>query len=338
VIELRRVRGPLDETQLEWVSQLYGPVDHKYRSLDYLRHQLVENPFGWSVHVFALDGDRAVGHCCVVPFRARRGGDELAVGKLEGLAFDPAYRGRRADGGSNAVDLLAALYELAHDNGLPIVFGLAPPGVDRIHVRAGCRQVPVDAPAYVLVADVDAFARGSASRRRRAASALAAGQRTLLIPAATVRSSTRVERPRDEHAELAAAHPAVNGWTISGDDAWEWYVGSDVLRVVEVSGRHGSRALVKLADDETTQIVSWRPAGPGLTPAFALLRCVARLAREHRAPTLRFQPWPGSDPGGALTRACRLAGLVRRPEVDLVVHGDTALDRFRLTPFFYVTF
>jgi len=340
MIELRRVRGPLDDTQLAWVSELYGPVDHKYRSLGYLRHQLVDNPFGWSLHVFALDGERAVGHCCVVPFRARRGDEELAVGKLEGLAFDSAYRGRRADGGSNAVDLLAALYEHAHEHGLPIVFGLAPPGVDRIHVRAGCRQVPVDAPAYVLVTDARAFARGAGRRRRLAATALSVAQRTLatlggaILPA----PGASAETPRESDAVLGSATADDGRWTVSGADAWDWYVGSGVLRVVEVPGRNGSRALVKLADDETAQIVAWRPRRAGLAPALALLRALARLAREHRAPTLRFQPWPGCDPGGALSRACRLAGLVRRAEVDLVVHGDEELDAFRLTPFFYVTF
>ena len=83
-------------------------VDAKYRSLSYVRHQFVDNLFGWSVNIFALAEGRAVGHCGVIPFRARRGAEPFIAGKLEALAVDGRHRGRRADdGGSLATDILS---------------------------------------------------------------------------------------------------------------------------------------------------------------------------------------------------------------------------------------
>lgn len=339
MIELERVRGPLDDGRLADISRLYGPVDAKYRSLGYLRHQFAENPFGWAAHVFATADGRAVGHCGVVPFRARRDGEVVAVGKLEGLAVEQEFRGRRDDGGSVATDVLRALYAFAHDQELPVLFGLAPPAVARIHLRAGCKTVPSNAPAYVQVTSPRTFAQGTSRRRRAAAGALAAGQRAVQTPFATEASLADVAV--DDAGLVATA--ADEGWTVSGADAWDWYRGAGVLRALEVPGPAGGRAIIRLDDSQaaTVQIVAWRPRRPGLRAGARLLAAAARVAREHGAPTLRFQPWasPGSDE--SLATACRLLGFVTRPEADLLLHVDgdtTAWDGVRLTPFFYVTF
>jgi hypothetical protein len=336
-VELLRIRGPLDDEKLGWLTQIYGPVDAKYRSLDYVRHQFVANPFGWSVHVFAVAAEGAVGHCGVVPFAARLGDEPATVGKLEALAVAPAHRGRRAeDGGSVATDILTTLYAFAHENELPILFGLAPPPVARIHMRAGCRQVPLDAPAYVLVSDPRSFGRTEPSRKRRAAAtALSLAQSAL-----TARARATPQPVIAADAELAAAETADGTWTVSGADAWDWYAGSGVLRALELPD---SRVLVRVdeAAETTVQIVAWRATRGGLLPAARALRAAARVARDRHAPTLRFQPWRGSGGGGELARACRLLGFVRRPEAPLLVHtSDERFDRAapRLTPFFYVTF
>ncbi len=351
MVEIRRIRGPLDDEQLAWLTEIYGPVDTKYRSLAYVRHQFVENPYGWSAHVFAVAEEGAVGHCGVVPFRARFGDHVLTVGKLEALAVAPAYRGQREDGGSVATDILVALYPFAVENGMRVLFGLAPPAVARIHVRAGCRQVPLDAPAYVFVSSRRTFVTQSGSLRRNiAAAALSVVQNATLSGAyAGTRLVTGAwARPREEHpgeadADLARSFADEGSWTVSGSDAWEWYVGSGVLRALEVPGRFGSRALVRIdeSDETTVQLVAWRPRREGLLPAILLLGAAAAIARRRSAPTLRFQPWRGSGGDGALARACRLLGFVKRREAELLLYsGDATFGdaNVQLTPFFYVTF
>lgn len=182
MIEIRKVRGPLDDEQLGWIAALYGPVDGKYRSPEYVRHQFVANPFGWSVNVFAVADGRGVGHCGVVPFHARKPDGRFVAGKLEALVVDEAYRGRRPElGKSVATAVLETLYAFALDNGIEVLFGLAPPPVAAIHVRAGCRQAPVDAAAYVHVASPLAFAASQATARRKAlVLGLAIAQKTAL--------------------------------------------------------------------------------------------------------------------------------------------------------------
>ncbi|HZT15330.1 MAG TPA: hypothetical protein VFA19_05230 [Gaiellaceae bacterium] len=346
-VEIVALRGPLDDEKLGWLVDLYGPVDEKYASLDFVRHQFVGNPFGWSAHVFALDHGRPVGHSGAVPFVARRGDEELVAGKIEAVTVDAAYRGRRAeDGGSVATDVLSTLYPFAVENGMRVLFGLAPPGVARVHARAGCRLLPLDAPAYTAVLDPRSWGSHEPSRSRRvAASALAAGQRAAMLalraPARVASSGpARVSDPAREDAPLADGPHGLPGWTISGADAWEWYRGSGVLRTLEVGGAHGSRGLVRPGTGASpAQIVAWEPRRPGIVPAALFLEQAARVASARGAPTLRFQPWKGDAAERTLARACRLLGFVQRPEANLVVYStDTSYDDVRLTPFFYVTF
>ena len=336
-VEIRSLCGPLTEEQVGWIVDLYGPVDAKYRSARYVRHQFVDNPFGWSVNVFAVDGGRAVGHCGVIPFRATRDSRSFVAGKLEALAVDAAYRGRRAeDGGSVATDILVRLYPFAVENGMELVFGLAPPPVARIHVRASCHLVPTNAPAYTSVVDVESFAGPDGSWKRRiGAYGLAGVQRAILAP---FPASSSLGKPGDEDADLASVADGRHGWTVSGADSWTWFAGSGVLRALALDD--GTRALVRLDDSHATtvQIIAWRPRSPGLRAALRLLAAASALARSHRAPTLRFQPWRGGAAEAVLARACVLAGFVRRPEADLLLFPDAAQPDVRLTPFFYATF
>jgi len=347
-IEIRPIRGPLDEEQLGLLAGLYGAVDGKYASIDYVRHQFVQNPFGWAAHVFVLDDGRAVGHCSAVPFRARRGATELVAGKIEAVVVDAEHRGRRPDGRSLATEMLAALYPFALDNAMDVLFGLAPPHVARVHVRAGCHQVSVEAPAYTMITNAAAFGRQAESSKRRAAGhVLGAVQSGVVAGAeAFVRTTTAsdaptLERPTAADADLAVAETSDDWWTISGADAWDWFIGSGTLEAVEIPGEGGCRALIRLGPSGSSpaQIVAWHPRRPGLAPALRLLGATAKLARERGAPTLRFQPWTGEGGDGSLARACGRLGFLKRPEAALVVYSrDPGLDPLRLTPFFYVTF
>jgi len=347
-VEILPLRGPLDDERLRWITALYGVVDSKYSSLEFVRHQFVSNPFGWTAHVFVLDDGRAVGHCCAVPFTARRGDETLVAGKIEAVVVDAEHRGRRSDGRSLATEMLATLYPFGLDSGMDVLFGLAPPHVARVHVRAGCHQIPPDAPAYTMVVDAGAFGRvGGSQKRRTAARALAAGQGLAVAGASTVArvlvrpGGVQLRSPTPADAELGQTDNPDDRWTISGADSWDWFVGSGTLEALEIPGRNGCRALIRFPSSGSSpaQIVAWKARRPGLAPALLLLGASARLARERGAPTLRFQPWAGPGGDGRLTRACSLVGFVRRPEAPLVMYSrDTRLDTLRLTPFFYVTF
>jgi hypothetical protein len=348
-VEVHTLKGPLDDEQLGWVSQLYGPVDPKYASSEFVRHQFVDNGFGWSTHAFALDDGTPVGHTAIVPFHARLGDRPLTAGKIEAVIVAESHRGRRtAEGKSIALEVLQSAYAGGHEHGIDVLFGLAPPRVTAIHARAGCRRVTVPAETWVLFSNPRLAAREWERKRRIAAVVLSLTQRVIVGIAYAVarlanlgRGGPRVETPTAADAELGVANAPDGTWTISGADDWDWYASSGILKAVELAGPFGVRALVALGAPRTpVQIVAWRPRRGGALPAILLLGTGLRLARRLHAPTLRFQPWQGSGGNGSLATACRLLGFVRRPDAELVVHdgGSPVEANPELTPFFYVTF
>jgi hypothetical protein len=335
-LRVETVRGPLDEDRLGWVSSLYGRVDAKYRSREYLRHLLVENPFGWSLHAFVLDGERPVGHCCVVPMRARRRGEELVAGKVEAFFVEEEDRARSVgeDEVLVAVAVLRDLYDFAERSGIEVLHAFATPDLGVLHRMLGFRGVAVGSPSFVRLVRPDAGA---------AASALAAAQRLVGAAARLAAPTRRSLRPLAEgDAALGEAEAPGDAWTISGRDAWAWYATSGLLAVLEV---RGAQALVRTADGsaEGFRVLSWRASRGGLLPAVRVLGAAASVARSQRAAALRFQPWLGEVGDGRLTRAARLLGFVRRSDFSTlyVRSRDPELARAEnvaLTPFFYTTF
>jgi hypothetical protein len=342
--ELRVISDEVGSQELAWIAALYGPVDPKYRSQSFLRHQFLDNPFGWSVHVFAIDDGVPVAHTSAIPCRARSGSRELVAAKVEALVVAESHRGRRDDGTNIAVTINERLHEAVHSRGVPVLFALATEQANRVFERAGYRSVRHDAISYVAVTSARKAARGRSWRAAASVAVLSAFHRLLLaaasVPARVVAGFPAVDVRNVSADDVALVLPASTGpWTISGSDAWDWYAGSGLLRVVEVAGRFGSHAVVRLpvdADDRApAQIVAWQPRRGGIIPALLLLDAVMGAARRTGAGTLRFQPPTFS---GSLDRVCRGLGWLTRPIVALELHGDASFDHVALSPFFYVTF
>jgi GNAT superfamily N-acetyltransferase len=290
------------------VADLYGQADPKYRRDDVLSHLFTQSPAGPALHSFALDDGRAVGHCAVVPMRARRGPDELRCGKLEALWIEESHRGRTAGEEPLYRTLLDRLYAFADERGFELIHGHATPRIGRV-----IRFVPVEGvgkPSWVSV-----VAPGE-----RALKLLAGAQRGLReLARAFSRPKARAAlRPANaEDADLLEApSPPPGRWTAVLGDAWEWYRSSPLVRVLDIPGEHGCRALIQVPATpfEPVRIVGWRSEHPGLRAAALVLAAAGRVARQAGAPTLRFQPWPSEAGDGALQRACRLLGLVRRDD------------------------
>jgi hypothetical protein len=357
-IDVRTVRGPLEDGRLTWIADLYGRADAKYRALPYLRNRFVENPFGWSLHAFALDGETPVGHCAVVPMKARMGTRAPVTGKVEALFIEEPYRGevRLADGSERmlAVALLSALYAFADESGIEVLHAYANADLGVLHRLLGCRRLSVGEATYVAVTRPIEFAERTSSLARKAAGVgLFAGQTALressyLAARLLARSwnGPLLREGADDDAELGETAPAGDRrWTISGSDSWSWYLGSGLIRILTVPGPAGCRAVVLLPEGGggALRIVSWSPRRTGLLPALLLLGAAGRLGRRVGAATLRFQPWPSQTGNGTLARACKLLGWIRREDfTTLYVRSRSRAlvegDPIALTPYFYVTF
>lgn len=327
--EIVTVAGP-DATQLDWVSSLYGRADPKYRDRAFVEHLFLRNPVGPSLHAFAVERGRAVGHCCVVRTAARFGDDTLAAGKLEALWVEESHRGRVAGNEPVVRRLLSRLYAFSDEQGVELVHALATPRIGGVIAFD-----PVDGVGERTFVGL--------LRDGGAASALALAQRAarrLLVP----RAAEAVVREADAaDADLVdVPGPADRRWAIVPGEAWDWYRSSPLIRVVDLGD---CRALVQVpgTGTEPLRIVSWRAERPTLRTALRLVAAAARLADERGAATLRFQPWDGPAGDGALSRACRVSGFVRRADLTTVWLRTTRPELARTgapvsTPFLYLGF
>jgi hypothetical protein len=227
-----------------------------------------------------------------------RGSEALRCGKLEALWIEESHRGRPPDGPPLYRTLLDQLYAFADERGFEVIHGHATQRIGRV-IRFTPLE-PVGKPSWVSVIE----AKGPAAR------GLAATQRGLRSLARA--GNAQVREATSEDADLVAAPPPPAGrWAPVVGDAWDWYRSSPLVRVLEAAD---FRALIQLPATpfEPVRIVGWRPRRAGLRAAASLLAAAARIARGAGAPTLRFQPWPSEAGDGALERACRLLGFVRR--------------------------
>src|SRR5262245_24753973 len=116
MVEVRLIRGPLDDERLAWIARLYGRHDGKDLSPELVRHQVVENPFCWSLIGYAIEPDRGAGHCGVIPVTSRRGQEILLAGHVEGFFLEEEFRSVVTEEGRGrplAVEMLSELYRFA---------------------------------------------------------------------------------------------------------------------------------------------------------------------------------------------------------------------------------
>lgn len=316
MVEIVTAAGPLDPVRMRWVAGLYGRADPKYRRDEILEHLLTKSPAGPALHAFALDDGRPVGHCSVISMPARRGTDAFRCGKLEALFVDEPYRRRRMDGQTVARSMLDQLYDFATQHGIDLLHAYVAPRVGNV---IAFDPLVVGEPSLVALLRGDALA---STRARTAAETLGRLQslaRTSGYAAARLGSGAGSEvELRPAHAadaDLVEGPPLPAGsWSVVVDDAWDWYRSSPLVRVLEITGPHGCRALIQIGGSpgEPVRLIGWRPRRSGIRAAILLLGVLGRLARNEGAATLRFQPWASPAANGTLRKACRLLGFVHR--------------------------
>src|SRR5437660_5145555 len=85
-MRIEAIEGPIGTELLQHVCALYGRnVDSRYADLDFTRRVFNGNPAGRSYHVFAFEGEEAIGCYAVVPMKVVARGRKLWAGKGETL-------------------------------------------------------------------------------------------------------------------------------------------------------------------------------------------------------------------------------------------------------------
>lgn len=341
-IETRR--SPLDAEHAEAIARLYGPADPKYRSPAFLREVFEENPHRFSMHAFAVDGDRIVGHCGIVPIDGRLGSTRIETGKYEAFVVADDAQSASTDAGVPvALGLLRSVTEAADQAGMSIAHSLTSKQLGMLLRMLGARPFELEDTVLLGVVDPRAFAEGL-SRRHRAAASVLAGATAALTAAirlgARLLGLARVEiTPAGADDLVGLVRAPDDAWTIDPADSASWFASLGHVTKIDLRGRLQSTILVRppLSPGEDCHVLAWARGTPRTAVALVALAAARRLSGGARA--LRVQLWqPQAAP--ALRAACRLLLFVPTPARTALYVRIRGIDAVppAVNPFFYAPF
>ena len=206
---------------------------------------------------------------------ARRGSAGFLCGKLEALFLEESHRGRRAGERPVVLELLDRLYSFADERGVELIHGLATPRIGRV-----IGFLPLDnVGKRTLVSATghrDELGAGHApscagTRWRPEKGGRELGYAIANVAARRPEGAT-LRAPTGDDADLAEGPPVPPGrWTVVAADAWDWYRSSPLLRVLEIPGADGCRALPQVPGRPESLSVS--SAGVPRAPASSRPSC-----------------------------------------------------------------
>lgn len=149
-MDIKLIKGPLCQEFLEAIASLYGSYDNKYKSVDFCRIQFNENPSGYSLHAFACDRNKIVGHIAVIPIEIYVNGERQLSGKAEAFCVKEKYRTKLIDGSYIGIILPTELFKFAIDEGIEVIHLIANEKVGMIHKTAGCKKINIHSKNFIF--------------------------------------------------------------------------------------------------------------------------------------------------------------------------------------------
>jgi hypothetical protein len=152
-IHLDVLKGPVGKTELEGIARTYGRHNRRFQSLEFCRTVFNENPYGYSHHAFAYDGERVIGHYSAIPMRLRDRGKRVFAARGEALFVEEAYRPRPVDVDGKqfpcGIALMDTVWSRAWADGVELIYLTTTPDLARILQRMrGFSCIPVPSAEY----------------------------------------------------------------------------------------------------------------------------------------------------------------------------------------------
>ncbi len=323
MLRLETIKGPVDDTLLRHIGEMYGvDTDTRYRSLDFVRAVFNGNPAGYSYHVFAFDGDRAVGCYAIIPFPIVSRGRAVPAGKAEALFLHKDYRTQRVGGALAGIAMMMLGHKFALESGIELLFSLPGADVGLILRATGFKmvQAPLDHRYFLLRPGEIRQLHGS-RKRMMAAQGLSLAQRAL---AAAFNGHGRVEIGRSDYlsrqiSRIAAREPvAADKWSVGvSEEALRWWLSFGYLQILTADAKPEEYALfTRGGPGGNVEILDWNLTGAGT----AALGHIVRLARQEGTLAVSFAQQLAASP--SLRRAAALLGFIpRRIERTIYVYS-----------------
>jgi hypothetical protein len=362
-VEITVMKGPLGEDLLQAITTTYGSHDRKYSSLSFCRTVFNENPSGYSLHAFARDKDRIVGHYAVIPVEICGRGKRELSGKGEALFLERRYRSELIRNGNEdlplGIGLAVRLYNFALQQDIAVVHVIADSNVGVIHRMAGCRQGVVEQTKSVFVLDTRVSSGSDGSPARLWASrAIFLCQHVLLSFFRLLSLFSRKpiilhgkevdgsDTFLDHMSKYNCGQAEAETWTIARNRAnLLWFFRTGLLEAVRTDSFSRQYIVIRRNSEPGSDVEivdSNLSAGAGLSAIGLLCAVIARAKTEKAGRVVSHSSLP-RDRTNKLLLLMRLFGFVSKTEKRFIYlrsndHFFLDAENIAFTPFFYSTF
>jgi hypothetical protein len=294
-MEIRIIKGPLSDIQLEDIAALYGLVDAKYKDPNYCRYLFNANPFGFSIHAFAHSEEQAVGHISLIPMQIHTPAGRKLSYKAEAFYLMEEYRKDwitwEDDELPLGLALPKALYASVTALDTAVIHLLADEEIGKIHQFAGCKQVPIEARESFLMLDPTVYLdRESSTLKRLMIHGVHCYQtvvnRLLFRP---ITQAVKLSNSLPDEM-LPTSPESTDGWTIdAGHDFSRWLLDSPYIRVFSTAEQ--SFCVVKLCEypGRTTEILCYSSSEGSPAQTAAIIGKIVQEARSRQASSVIFR-------------------------------------------------
>jgi hypothetical protein len=347
--EIEVVRGPLPSASVQRIAELYGPVDVRYRDVEFLERQFVSNPLGWALHAFVRAGGRYLGHCAVIPVPGLCGATPIITGKVEALAIKEEARSASILGAPAQpaiLSLLTGLYARAYSEGIEVIHAMGSDTLGVFHRMAGLQAIRWKERHYWTGGDPNVLASRIKNNQLRGLIRVALGTANAVhrglacLGGQTGRLQEQVSMQWQLGIKLGRTE-----WSVLPAEIVRWHADSGVLGELLVkSGRSHARLLLAMPREPSgpAEIVGWDPESLSPTAAVASLLGAIRFSALSNTRVMLRTPlsFVGGDLLHAAARRLLLPQRVTNGSLYVGVKLGSPVDplRVQLSPFFHCTF
>lgn len=356
MVEIQLVKGPISKHHIEQIVRLYGLVDAKYASVEYCNYLFNNNPFGFSIHAFAVVDRQIVGHISLIPmYIDTPDGIRISL-KAEAFYLDPEYRDNWVDYQEDSLPLGLALpkvlYDFALRDDFKVIHLLADDEVGKIHCFAGCKKLIFSVKeSFLILSDKEYINREKKLQRKVMIKALCVLQRCIstvfcFIFALLRKNSCNIVSLDSNTFPLNSIIKNPWQWSIDLNEEYrKWLADSPYIKVCFYDDAKDDFIIFKMSEykNRVTEIIGCYSRFNNSKRLAKTINCVVRHAIAHQASSVNFKLFPNQNYSKSMITALKISGFFNKTtNLNCFVKSSEAdyLKRENLAycPFYYIQF
>lgn len=341
-MNIELIKGPLPESDLRDISQLYGKYAPRYLSIEFCRKKFNDNLLGYSFHSVARAGGRIIGHHAIVPLYITHQNKEILAAKGEAFAVHPDYRKKSGETAKPlAFELVKQNLDFALKHRVQVITSIAAKDVGMLHRLSGSKPHVIKGSNWVLF---------HSNPCKNSKSII---KKTIGYVASTIQAAylNTISFPFSHHNSIGLDN--WEGYDPQLGDKWSFSPSKNMIHWYHEMGLktcyYGNNPKNWISYDicdgshRILVIVDWSSEIMEIKSLLSLLVNLIRESKKLNVERIQFTEWESTYKTEQFRKIAPFLGFLKRPSnINLFLTGDdefyTERKNLHFHPLFYVTF